>query len=132
MSNPSKKKGTKWETAVSAYLQSMTGVSWPRQALHGRDDQGDLKGVFYGGRSVVVECKDCRRYELAEWIREAVRERDNAGADICAVAFHRNGRGFDTPEKMGGQLVLMTMEDFARLLVNQHPLRRPYERKGKK
>jgi hypothetical protein len=65
MTNPSKKRGTAWETQVVRYLQQW----WPnteRRALNGGLDKGDVLGL----PGLVVECKSVNRIQLAEWSRK--------------------------------------------------------------
>lgn len=103
----SKAKGTRWESAVVEFLK---GVGWPyaeRRALSGREDQGDVAGI----PGVVIECKNQNRQSLAEWLDEALTERNNASADVGAVWFKRVGRG-----SPGDGYVLMDGNTFAVLL----------------
>lgn len=83
MSNPSKAKGTRWNTAVVNYLRTW----WPkaeRRALAGADDLGDVINV-----PAVVECKDAKRHELAGWMDETEVERVNAGEEFGMLVVKR-------------------------------------------
>lgn len=111
-----KAKGTRMETAVTSYLRETfedAEGAIHRAALHGTQDQGDVHGLFFHGGKVVLEVKNCRRYEPKEWLRQAERERGNADAAYGVVVFHVNGIGLDN---MGEQGVLMTLETFCKLI----------------
>jgi hypothetical protein len=76
MTSPSKAKGSRAELAVARYLQSQ---GWPyaeRSRAGWTDDRGDIDGI----PGVVVEVKDCKKFELAAWLGELEVETANAGA----------------------------------------------------
>jgi len=88
MVNPSKAKGTGWESAI---VTCMVRAGWPdveRRALQGILDRGDIAG----GPGVVIEAKNARQVCLAGWLDEANAEADNANADVGAVWFKRRGK----------------------------------------
>ena len=89
MSNPSKDKGTRFETAVCRYLRDRLGrPGIERRALHGARDMGDLFGIEAHGFSVVAECKAVDSWGpalMSEWRAQALRERENAGADAVVL-----------------------------------------------
>lgn len=89
MSNPSKDKGTRFETAVCRYLRDRLGQPHiERRALHGARDMGDLAGIEAHGFRVVAECKAVDSWGpalMGEWRRQALRERGNAGADVVVL-----------------------------------------------
>ena len=110
-----KDKGTKFETAVLDYLRSRIGDPEGmihREALHGKADEGDLKGLYIHTKSLILECKDCKKFELSTWLGQAQDEAANAGADYGMVVFHRPGRG---GKRMRDQYVLMDLDTLARL-----------------
>lgn len=117
-----KRKGTSWETAVAAYLSNATGLPIERRALSGTNDRGDIQGLAINGKRIVVECKNCKRYELSEWLDEAAREGSNDNAEIYLAAVKRAGKGFTDKngkpdmEKVGKHMVVMELDVFARLL----------------
>ena len=117
--NAHKDKGTRFETAVVRYLRAMTGdPSIDRMALHGGEDEGDITGLTFRGRDVVVECKDTRRPDLTEHLREARREAMNhrkAGhPTVCGILVqHAPGVG---TTRMGDQWVAMTLADLVGIL----------------
>ena len=103
----SRDRGTKWETAVVAYLQAS---GWPhaeRRALRGKHDRGDLSGVV----GLVVEAKSAARVELAAWLDEAKREAAIAD-DKGVVWFHRRGKA-----SPADGFVLMDGATFVRFLI---------------
>lgn len=86
MPNPSKKRGTDWESAVRAYLQEHHNPEARRNVQMGRADIGDLDGYFLHA----TECKDEQRITLADYIAQANREAVNAGQPYgCAVVKRR-------------------------------------------
>ncbi|RBP98475.1 hypothetical protein CRD60_01005 [Bifidobacterium aemilianum] len=110
-----KAKGTAFETQTVRYFRDR--IDDPegmihREALHGTKDEGDIKGLYIGGRSVVLECKAHRRFALADWLEQAHQEAANAGADYGMVVFKRPGAG---EKSMGDQYVLMDLNTLARL-----------------
>ncbi|MFE9396805.1 hypothetical protein [Streptomyces flavidovirens] len=93
MSNPNKRKGTAWETAVKDFLNVALGQyvdDWEPGAYYWRDprdpdnitrpaqtgakDVGDLHAWPF-----VLECKAERSITLADYVRQANREAMHAG-----------------------------------------------------
>ena len=88
MTNKSKAKGTRAESAVVNYLRQW----WPnveRRTMSGSFDKGDIAGLPLG----VVEVKDCKAMQLATWVDEALAETINADADFGVVWHKRARRG---------------------------------------
>lgn len=89
MSNPSKAKGTRFETSVCLYLRDVLGdPRIERRALHGTHDMGDIYGIFAHGFSVIVEAKahsNVTRSLVSEWRRQTIDERENADADAALL-----------------------------------------------
>ena len=106
MANPSKQKGTRFETTVNRGLNAK-GIPAERCALYGSNDVGDIRAVI-GGKVFIIECKYCKRIELAKWFDETEREARNAGADIGLLVIHRAGCG---PAKVGSNYVVMRLDD---------------------
>ena len=77
MTSPQARKGRKAERDVAAYLQT-AGFPYaePTRRSGWADDRGDIDGI----PGVVVEVKDCKRFELAAWMDETEAEVANAGA----------------------------------------------------
>jgi hypothetical protein len=103
----SRAKGTQAETAVVGYLQSMGFIHAERRALNGAKDRGDVAGI----PSTVIEVKNTIRAELAEWVKEAEKERDHDHAAWGVVWHRRRGKPFP-----GQWYVTMTGADFVTLL----------------
>lgn len=109
-----KQAGTRFESQVAEYLGSRLEGSVERRRLCGANDKGDLSGVAAHGMQVAVECKDHAKMELAAWVEEAERERENARADLGVVVHKR--RGCADPAR---QYVTMTLGTFAALAGGQ-------------
>lgn len=99
--------GTRWESAIVAYLREQ---GWPhaeRRARTGAHDQGDITGI----PGVVIEAKDAARVDLARFADETETERANAAADIGAAWIKRRRRS-----SPADAYVVMTGATFTRLL----------------
>jgi hypothetical protein len=108
MANPSKKKGTWWESKIVGALQR---AGWPhaeRRALSGAQDKGDI--IFAPGW--VVEAKNVDKLAFGPWLKEAHVEAFNVGPQVEGVVWAKR-RGF--PEAEDG-FVVMSGETFLRLL----------------
>lgn len=112
-----KQRGTAFETAVVDYLTDYLDAekgSIHRITLHGAKDIGDVGGIKSHGKPVVIECKNYgNRDRLGEWLKEAEVERGNADALAGVVISKRRGYGI---KQMGGQIVSMTLADFAAII----------------
>lgn len=93
MSNPKKKRGTAVEVKVRNYLRVALGQPGiDRQPLRGARDEGDLRGLVVRGCECVVEVKakcSVTRSLLAEYRRQTLAERENAGADAGVLVVWR-------------------------------------------
>lgn len=108
------KKGPTFEKDVVEYLNHAFGTdSIERRVMGGRNDRGDVAGLFWRGRPFVIEVKNRNRVELAAWMDELETECGNADTDLGAVVFHRKGRG---AKSMGDQYALMDLRTLAILL----------------
>ena len=113
MANPSKDKGTKYETAVVRYMREMTGDDRiERRALHGSKDMGDIYGIAAHGWQGIAECKahkDVTPALVTEWREQTVAERENAGADfgLLVVNVYR--------APVWRSIVHVTLRDLARI-----------------
>lgn len=86
--NPSKRKGTAFETAVVDYLRA-NGFPWAeRRAQRGTKDAGDVAGVV----GWVLEVKNCRSLDLGPWLTEAAQEAANDGVSRFALIHKRRQR----------------------------------------
>ena len=77
------------------------------------NDRGDIAGVKINGKRAVIECKAEKALRVPEYLREAEAERKNDGAEFGVVVSKRRGVG---ETRTGEQLVLMTLETFARIV----------------
>jgi hypothetical protein len=106
--------GTRFATEVARFLAfRLHDDRIERRAPSGAKDRGDIAAVrtITGGR-VVIECKDhAGKVLVGPWLNEAEVERGNDDAVVGVVIAKR--RGIADP---GEQIVLMTVEAFARLL----------------
>jgi hypothetical protein len=110
--NKSKAKGTAAETAVTRYLDTEL-VAAVRNPPQGSNDKGDIKLLDL---PVIIEVKNCVKLELSEWVKEAIAERENAGAQV-GVVWHKK-KGTQDP---GQWYVSMSGKDFVELLHMERP-----------
>lgn len=83
-----KAKGTRWESAIVAYLADHGFPHAERRTLTGTNDRGDINAA----PGLVIEAKNQARHSWAEWVDEATQEAINAGAAIGLVWAHRRGK----------------------------------------
>ena len=113
-------KGATFEQGTADYLAAALGDDRiERRVKHGTNDRGDIAGLRIHGKRVVVECKNHRRMELAEWVDEAETERGNDDAEYGIVVHKRRGCG---KAKFGGNYVTMTLETFAAIVAGGRDL----------
>ena len=106
--NPSKQKGTAWESAIVAFLQH---TGWPyaeRRTLAGSKDRGDIAGI----PGVVIEAKNVKTIALGTFLDEANLEAFNDGAAYGVAWIKRRGRTWP-----GHGYVLMDGDAFVGLLI---------------
>lgn len=91
MTNPSKRKGTAWESAVRDWLNArFTRLRIERIPAGATHDRGDLTGL----PGIALEAKSVARIDLATIVDEACREAANVGPDTLPLAvIKRRGRG---------------------------------------
>lgn len=104
--NRSKARGTAWESAIVKYLRAHGHPFAERRALAGNQDKGDI--ALPG---IVIEAKNCAKFDLAGWLDEATLEAANAGVPVGVVWFKK--RGSTNP---GDAYVLMDGATFTRLI----------------
>lgn len=105
-----KQKGTAFESAIVEYLQNqLCDETIERRALSGTCDRGDISGVIFCGRRMVLECKNEKQMRLADYVREAETEADNDGALYYAVIHKKRGVGISTAQTIGQQYVTMPL-----------------------
>lgn len=95
MSNPSKARGTRWESTTRDYLNGALDYSHPtdwrlikRQAQEGAKDVGDLHAWPF-----VLEAKDVKSPAVPTWLRQADTEAVNAGFPYGVVIHKVRGKG---------------------------------------
>lgn len=89
MTNPSKQRGTRFETAVCRHMRArLEDDRIDRAPLSGAHDRGDIWGIRAHGFRGIAECKSHKRVTpalLAEWRGQTVDERENADADFALL-----------------------------------------------
>jgi len=88
VANPSKQKGTSFETAEVRYLNER-GVACERRALHGNTDMGDIAGV----PDWTFELKNRKALDIGGAIDEARIEAANAKTRWFAAIVKRPRKG---------------------------------------
>lgn len=93
MANPSKDRGTAFESAVVDYLRQHGFPYARRMAQAGAQDIGDVSlGDAPPGGPVTMECKNCKAISLAAFTDEAVTESSNAGTPLGVAVIKRRGK----------------------------------------
>ncbi len=105
MTNPSKQRGTAFETAVCDYLRTHGHPNAERKAMQGANDCGDITGIT----NWTFELKAERRLDLAGALAEAQLERTNAGTAWCAAIIKRRQKN------IADAYVVMTLQQFCDL-----------------
>lgn len=82
------RRGSSWERQVSDWLNTL-GWKTDRQPRHGRADIGDIAGM----PGTVIQCKNWKSFNLAEWVRGMEEQMGNASADMGVVIAKRLGKG---------------------------------------
>jgi len=88
MVNPSKRRGTGWESDIVVYLKLHGWRYAERRALNGSQDRGDVAGI----PGVVIEAKNVKAITLSAFIDEATHEAKNDGAGIGVAWIKRRGK----------------------------------------
>lgn len=101
-------KGTRWESAIVAYLND-AGVRAYRPAQSGFKDTGDVHGVS----PFIIQAKDWRDTvtALREGVDGAVIQAEHAGERYGVAVIKRARKG------PGEAYAVMRLEDWARLLL---------------
>tara|TARA_R110000851_G_scaffold86815_1_gene188993 strand:+ start:1100 stop:1474 length:375 start_codon:yes stop_codon:yes gene_type:complete len=105
MNNPSKEKGTRWESAVAKFLQSKGFPVW-RMAQTGAQDEGDLGGL----PSWAFECRDRQKMDLSKNVRDANSRAIAKGALYGVTIMKKRNSA------VGSAYVAMDLETFAEIL----------------
>lgn len=106
MANPSKRKGTEWESTVVTYLRDHGFPFAERRALSGNLDKGDITGV----PGVMLECKDVASITLSTFMQEVQVQKANAGAQVGAAIIKRRRKG------VAEAYVVMPLHQFVELI----------------
>lgn len=107
------KKGPKFEADVVAYLKAHGFPYAERRVMGGVNDRGDVAGI----PGVVLEVKNCARFEPAAFVDEAELEAANAGVSVFAAVVKRRGRG-----DPGDAFAVLPLRVLAGLLADEVPV----------
>ena len=111
-----KAAGARFERTMADYFKAQLSEFIDRRVKTGAKDKGDLVNVRAHGQEVVVELKDCAKFDIGGWINEADVERGNADALAGLVIFKR--RGTTDP---GDMYALMTVRDLLAIWQGARP-----------
>lgn len=89
MANPSKAKGTAFESAVRDFFLEHGFPTCERRTLYGTQDKGDLSGIA----GWTFECKNEKMLNVAGAVDEARIEAKNAKTIWFAAIVKRKGKG---------------------------------------
>ena len=106
-----KSAGTRFESAIAAYLAEHVDDRIERRSKAGAKDRGDIGGLRHMGQRVVIECKNTSQLGLSGWAAEAEAERGNDDANAALIVHKRHGRG-----DPADQWVSMTLREFVALI----------------
>ncbi|RYQ18972.1 hypothetical protein [Bifidobacterium pseudolongum] len=121
MSNPSKQKGTRFETAVADYLRWALGDERiQRLTLHGNKDVGDIGGIYHCGARVTVECKATRAPHYRRHWAECLVEMVNGDANLGIVIWKRPGIGITHRDTVGRHLAYTRRDVLAAIVSTLH------------
>lgn len=108
------KKGPLFEKLVVNFLRrAFRSDAIERRVMGGKNDRGDVAGVYFHGRPFVIEVKNRTAVTPAQWFKELADECGNADTDVGAVVFHRPKVG---ERSMGDQGVFMSLRTLCLLL----------------
>jgi Holliday junction resolvase len=115
VSNPSKQKGTSFETLIRDYLRMVGFRAAHRVALSGSQDTGDINGIFHPstGREVAVQCKNQRTFKLSEWLNDTVEQARKLDNAVPLLTVKRPGKG---EKSLDDTYVVMRLCDAVELL----------------
>ena len=111
-----RKAGTAFERLIANAFAKHVDDRIDRRVKTGSNDKGDIGGLRFLGRRVVIECKDVSRLNLSGWVDESDVERGNDDAIAGLVVHKRRGHsdGLD-------QYVTCTVRDLVALLTGERP-----------
>lgn len=102
-----KAAGSSWEKDICEYLISEGWRDTERRRLEGKNDRGDIAGIY----DVCIEAKNVSAISLATILDETEVEGKNANASVAAAWIKRRGRS-----SPAAAYVVMSGERFAALL----------------
>ena len=114
MSAQNKQKGSRWERDLEEYLNS-AGVKARRLPRAGSKDIGDVAIELKSGRVIVIEAKDVKVPNMADWLRQAHLEAAHYGdkydVDTYGVVAQKTRM-----KGTGGARVTVTVDTLVELL----------------
>lgn len=110
MANPSKQKGTTYETGAVRFFNDK-GIKAERLAEGGCYDEGDVRLSSWPWE-FALECKNRKRIEMAKWFGEIEAKAERKGR-TPALLIHRDGCG---EKRFGKGYVVIDADTFAELL----------------
>lgn len=115
MANTNKQRGTSFETAVVEWLKACGFTKAYRPALTGAGDTGDINGIEGVFGSVIIQCKNQKRFDLSGWLDDTVEQAERKGKDdtLPILVVKRPGKGV---KQLGETYAVMRLEDVAALL----------------
>lgn len=111
-----RKAGTAFERLIANTLAEHVDDRIDRRVKTGSKDRGDISGLRFLGRRVVLELKDVARLDLSGWVNESEIERGNDDAIAGLVVHKRRGHGDGLD-----QYVTCTVRDLVALLTGVRP-----------
>lgn len=109
------------ETAVEKYLSTHIDDRIERRRTKGAKDTGDIAALRVHGQRIVVEVKNTVKMNIGPHLNEAETERINDNALAAFVVQKRIGIGITQMDKIGEQLVAMTLRDLVALITGTRP-----------
>lgn len=102
----SKRKGSAWERQVCEYLRA-EGLNVERRVQAGANDRGDVAGI----PGWVVECKATKAIDLAQGMKETLKEQQTAKVPFHALVVKKRNAG------AGDAYAVMTLEQLRRIIL---------------
>ena len=115
MSNPSKQKGTAFETLICAYLVERGFKAAHRTALSGGYDTGDINGIvnYHTDAEVAVQCKNQKKFDLSGWLEATITQAERLNNAVPVLVVKRPGKGANS---RGENYAVMRLSDVVSLL----------------
>lgn len=107
-----KAKGTSYESQIRLFLNDNGFPNARRQVLHGSNDTGDIEGIQSIHGSIILQCKNHKSMQLAEWLKQTKHQGELASA-LPILVHKRKGSGI---KSTGQQYVTMELDDLLTLL----------------